>query len=257
MVSLCLRTAVATCGQRGQRSMLFLVHAGLTLFNSSLTLETQTLPCCPVNSRCAALRLRALLLSPFRALPWRCLRKRHVSLIPSTPLARRCAPSTLPPVCVMAVSLFKVSEPHLSHPLKGSTQAAHPYLEIMPFAYVGALFISSPAVAISFSIPPLVQGTEHFFQLLFKSEGLRKQTWLCSRMPCPHSSLVCFHQALLCFHSIKKFLVKLASVLPPGSVPCFIPDLLRFSLSATLMTRHCSFLTFALREIWVFVSFRC
>lgn len=32
--------------------MLFLVHTGLALFNSSLTLETQTLLCCPVNSRC-------------------------------------------------------------------------------------------------------------------------------------------------------------------------------------------------------------
>lgn len=128
MVSLCLRTAVATCGQRGQRSMLFLVHAGLALFNSSLTLETQTLPCCPVNSRCTALRLRALLLSPFRALPWRCLRKRHVSLIPSTPLARRCAPSTLPPVCVMAVGLFKVSEPHLLSPAHGQHSESAPLL---------------------------------------------------------------------------------------------------------------------------------
>lgn len=138
MVSLCLRTAVATCGQRGKHPTLFLVHAGLALFNSSLTLETQTLLCCPVNSRCTVRT------SP-QALPGCTVEvsekaPRQAYTIYPTPLTHSCAPSALPRVCVMALVLFKVLEPHLHSPAQGQHSGCAPLLGDHAICICGCLF---------------------------------------------------------------------------------------------------------------------
>lgn len=175
-------------------------------------------------------------------------------LILSTPLARSCAPSTLPPVCVMAVVLFKDSEPHLLSLTRGQHSGSAPLLGNHAICICGCLF-------------HIFSSSRHFLLNPTARSGDGASLSIALQIKRAQKA----NLALL-VHALPPFLLGL--FLPSSSLlPCYqkVPgeahQCTSSGLSSMLYSRplkiqplghittlHCFFLAVTLREIWVLVS---